>query len=259
MKWEWYTDPNTFRLFFHLVLSANHEKGRWKGIDIERGQHVTSSDKLAFQLELSRQQIRTSLKKLESTQEITIKTTNRYTVITIEKYDFYQDDARTSTNKTTNEQPTNNQQITTNNNDNNKKNENKEQVNICLYDYWQEKAPHKHRSLNENIKKALNGIKAKEVGNVKIAIDRYVMAFNDNSYFYNQKWVFNNFLKQSNGYKQWLDDGQNWVMYQGKVKEVNDKSKGNIIGAKCNTGKITRRPHAFSDVIVEDVKEDDRT
>ena len=125
MKWEWYTDPNTFRLFFHLVLNANHEKASWRGIEIERGQFITSPDKLATQLDLSRQQIRTALKKLELTNEVTTKSTNKYTVVTVEKYDFYQDDARTSTNKPTNQQPTNNQQITTNNNEYNKKNENK--------------------------------------------------------------------------------------------------------------------------------------
>ncbi len=123
MKWEWYTDPNTFRLFFHLVLNANHEKGRWKGNDIERGQLITSSDKLAMQLELSRQQIRTALKKLESTNEITIKPTNKYTLVTVANYDFYQSEQGRATNNVTNEQPTNNHQITTNNNDNNKKNE----------------------------------------------------------------------------------------------------------------------------------------
>jgi len=129
MKWEWYTDPNTFRLFFHLVLNANHEKGRWKGNDIERGQFITSSDKLASQLDLSRQQIRTAINKLKSTNEITTKPTNKFTLVTVVNYDFYQDDARKVTNKittkATNEQPTDNQQVTTNNNDNNKKNENK--------------------------------------------------------------------------------------------------------------------------------------
>jgi len=122
MKWEWYTDPNTFRLFFHLVLNANHEKANWRGVQILRGQLITSSDKLAIELDLSRQKIRTSLKKLESTKEITIETTNKYTRITVDRYDFYQDDARKATNKLTINQPSNNQQVTTNNNDNNDNN-----------------------------------------------------------------------------------------------------------------------------------------
>jgi hypothetical protein len=136
MKWEWYTDPNTFRLFFHLVLNANHEKGRWKGNNIERGQLITSSDKLATQLELSRQQIRTALKKLEDTNEITIKSTNKFTLVTIEKYSFYQGGGEEATNNPTNEQPSNNHQITTNNNDNNVNNDNNKDILSHFESCW---------------------------------------------------------------------------------------------------------------------------
>ena len=52
-EWEWYTDPNTFRLFFHLVMKANHKDGKWKGKDVKRGQHITSISKLACALDLS--------------------------------------------------------------------------------------------------------------------------------------------------------------------------------------------------------------
>ena len=122
-EWEWYTDPNTFRLFFHLVLKANHQDKKWRGQLIKRGQRVTSYSNLATELKLSVQQIRTSMNKLKSTNEITIKTTNNYTLVTVENYDFYQDEARKitskSTNNSTNEQQSNNNQITTNKNDKN--------------------------------------------------------------------------------------------------------------------------------------------
>ena len=32
--WEWYDDPNTCRLFFHLMLTANWEPKNWHGIVI---------------------------------------------------------------------------------------------------------------------------------------------------------------------------------------------------------------------------------
>lgn len=132
-QWEWYTDANTFRLFFHLVLRANHADKKWQGIIIKRGQLVTSSEHLASQLKLSRQQIRTSLNKLKSTNEITIKSTNKYTVITIANYDVYQMNSDEPTSKTTNnitnEQPSNNHQITTNKNVKNDKND--KNINIA--------------------------------------------------------------------------------------------------------------------------------
>ena len=37
-EWEWYTDGNTFRLFLHLLLNANFEDKKWKGITIKKGE-----------------------------------------------------------------------------------------------------------------------------------------------------------------------------------------------------------------------------
>jgi biotin operon repressor len=128
-EWEWYKDANTFRLFFHLVMKANHKEGRWQGILVLRGQHITSSDGLANELGLTRQQIRTSLNKLKSTNEITIKTTSKYSLVTVANYSLYQANEEEVTNKTTNnitnEQPTDNQQVTTNKNDKKNKKEKK--------------------------------------------------------------------------------------------------------------------------------------
>lgn len=118
-EWEWYTDPNVFRLFFHLVLKANHKDGKWKGKEIKRGQLITGRKILAKQLNMGEQQVRTAINKLKSTNEITIKPTNKFTLVTIVNYDLYQCNDAELTNKITNEQPTTNQQLTTNNNNNN--------------------------------------------------------------------------------------------------------------------------------------------
>ena len=40
-EWEWYRDANTFRVFMHLLLSANYEDKRWRNIDVLRGQIIT--------------------------------------------------------------------------------------------------------------------------------------------------------------------------------------------------------------------------
>ena len=86
LKWEWYSDINTKVIFLHLLLVANHEDTKWRGIIIKRGQHITSSSKLAKEVGLTRQQTRTSLDKLSLTNEITTSSTNNYTVITISNY-----------------------------------------------------------------------------------------------------------------------------------------------------------------------------
>lgn len=111
LDWEWYTDAPVRILFEHLLLTANYEDKRWKGITIKRGQKVTSRQHLAEETGLTEQQVRTALAKLKSTQNITSKTTNKYTLITVENYGLYQSYNDFATNKATNEQPTNNHNI----------------------------------------------------------------------------------------------------------------------------------------------------
>ena len=76
IDWEWYKNANTSRIFIHLLLMVNHEDGRWQGIDIKRGQTVTSPKAISEKLNISIQGVRTSINKLKSTGELTIKTTN---------------------------------------------------------------------------------------------------------------------------------------------------------------------------------------
>ena len=121
-EWEWYTDGNTMRLFVHLLLKANHKEKKWRGQTIERGQLITGRKVLAEELKMGEQQVRTSLGHLKSTNEITIKSTNKFSLVTLVNYDFYQTKKDELTNKLTNKQPTTNQQLTTNNNDNNDNN-----------------------------------------------------------------------------------------------------------------------------------------
>lgn len=113
LKWEWFSDVNTTHLFIYLLLVANWEDKKWQGQIIKRGQVVTGLKNLSTSAGLSIQQTRTSLKKLVSTNEITIKSTNKYSVITIEKYGDYQRKNEESNKQITNEQQTNNKQITT--------------------------------------------------------------------------------------------------------------------------------------------------
>lgn len=109
LNWEWYDDINTKTLFLHLLLMANWKDKKWHGILIKRGSFITSLGKLANQTGLSVQNVRTSLNKLKSTNEITSKTNNKYTYITINNFNDYQE----TTNKLTNNQQTTNKQLTT--------------------------------------------------------------------------------------------------------------------------------------------------
>lgn len=119
LDWEWYDDANTMRLFIHLLLCANHQNKKWRGILIQRGQLITSLSKLADSLKLSKMQIRNSLTKLKTTHEITHQTTTEYSIISINNYNLYQDDNTQTTHEQHANEHTNNTRATTNNNDNN--------------------------------------------------------------------------------------------------------------------------------------------
>ena len=118
-EWEWYTEPNTARLFFHLLLTANWQEKQWQGITIHPGELVTSQSQLAKQLGLSVRNVRTALEHLQVTGYLTVKTGSKYSVISISNWGAYQSDEQQVDNKWTSSE----QQVDTNKNEKNYKNE----------------------------------------------------------------------------------------------------------------------------------------
>lgn len=104
LDWEWYDDIPTTRLFIHLLMICNHSAKSWKGVHVAPGQVITGRQELAAQTGLSVQQVRTALRNQQLTNEITIKSTKIYSLITITKWNEYQ-------GKQPSDQPTTNQQI----------------------------------------------------------------------------------------------------------------------------------------------------
>lgn len=113
LEWEWYDNANVFRLFIHLIIKANHKDKSWRGIQIKRGQLVTSLGHLASELDLSVRQIRTALDHLKSTGEVKLNATNKYTVVTLVKYELYQGYELYDDNQKTNKSQTDDNQMTT--------------------------------------------------------------------------------------------------------------------------------------------------
>lgn len=88
--WEWYGDTNCWRVFSHCLIMANWKDKTWQGELIERGSYVTSLNKFHLETGLSKQQIRTALNKLQTSGDITLRATRKYTYITVCNYDTYQ-------------------------------------------------------------------------------------------------------------------------------------------------------------------------
>ena len=165
LKWEWWSDINTFRLFFYMLVSAYWKDGNYKGVEIKRGSFPSSISELSRETNLSVMEIRTALKHLQSTGEITTnqqatnkqdntnltsnltsKKTNKFTVFTVVNYDLYQsdnkqDNTNLTSNLTENKQANNtqlNKQLTRyilkeDKNNKNVKNEKKERKGQAVY------------------------------------------------------------------------------------------------------------------------------
>ena len=115
LDWEWFDNSYMVHLWIYFLLKANYQDSKWHGIDVPRGSFITSLDSICKDTGLTVQNIRTCINKLKSTGEITIKVTNRFSVLTVCNYNTYnvQDsDANKQTNKQTNKQLTSNQQAT---------------------------------------------------------------------------------------------------------------------------------------------------
>lgn len=106
LDWEWFGNLNTQGLFIYLLLAVNTEDKTWHGIEIKRGQILTSQRKLSKILNLKRQPTRDALYNLQSTHDITIKATRNFSIITVNKFNEYQVNNQQKTHNSTNKEPT---------------------------------------------------------------------------------------------------------------------------------------------------------
>lgn len=115
--WEWYREPNTCLLFQHLIRRANHEDKKWKGIEVPKGCLITSFQALADQTGLSVRNVRTAIKHLKSTHDVTQISTRNYTLFKVENYEKYQCTDIPHDIQVTHDRHTSDIQVTTNKNE----------------------------------------------------------------------------------------------------------------------------------------------
>lgn len=91
LEWEWFQDDKTLVVFLYLLLRANWKPNRWRGIPIDRGQTLENLAGIADATGLSVRSVRTALKHLKSTGEVTEKLTRYGRLINVVNYAKYQD------------------------------------------------------------------------------------------------------------------------------------------------------------------------
>jgi biotin operon repressor len=93
LEWEWYHDDRCVRLLLHLLLKANYTDRKWKGQALKPGQLITSSVSLAEQLGWSRSALNRTMDKLKRGQEIETASDNKWTLVTLRKWEQFQYEA----------------------------------------------------------------------------------------------------------------------------------------------------------------------
>ncbi|HCX2867441.1 TPA: DnaD domain-containing protein, partial [Staphylococcus aureus] len=184
-----------FEAWIYLLMEANHSKAKVpignQIVTVERGQRLTSVLTLSDLFNWSRFKVKTFLDLLESDGMLEVKTTSKYTLITIVNYDFYQSEQGrnqhqsninpTSKQHQSNINPTSKQhQTNTNNNDNkdnNEKNVNNEKKKVTAFDFFQDNGfgfitPYNLDDLNYYLDSFENDSDQIVTASLKIAKDR---------------------------------------------------------------------------------------
>jgi len=114
-----FDDAELLKLWIWCLVRANHKDREiihaGQVIKLKRGEFITGRFEAAKELKITPMKFRSRITLLQKMSMISKKVTNKYTIISVINYDYYQSGAKNLTNK----QPTNNQQITTDNNVNN--------------------------------------------------------------------------------------------------------------------------------------------
>ena len=129
LEWEWKTDKNCFLLFVHLLLVACFKQTKFCGRVLNAGQYICTVRRLAADTGLTENEVRGALRKLTKTGELSTESTNKFTLVTITNYAFYQGWDFETAKQSTNEEQAANFQITAKNETENKHNNKNNNLN----------------------------------------------------------------------------------------------------------------------------------
>ncbi len=85
LKREWSNDPRTLSLFLHILMMANPNPSVDKrtGIQLEKGQLLTTKTSLAKQCGLSPRQLQAGMERLKKSGAISVQSTKKILIISV--------------------------------------------------------------------------------------------------------------------------------------------------------------------------------
>ena len=88
--WRWYKDANTKSLYLHLLLNACIRPTPFMDFVLQPGEFVSTVRALAYELNMSDKAVRVAMNHLIATNDMAIKTTNKYTIFSVQNWEKYQ-------------------------------------------------------------------------------------------------------------------------------------------------------------------------
>ena len=86
LDWGWFQDGNMLKAMLWLIINANTQDSEYRGIPVRRGSLVTSRKELSLKWSgtrrherVSEQEVRTILKRLQTSGEIVVNATMTFT------------------------------------------------------------------------------------------------------------------------------------------------------------------------------------
>lgn len=106
LRWEWFGNNNALLVLVRLTLKAAWRDTEYQGVALKRGQVITTLQEIADENQLTKQQARTTLDRLEATHKITRTGTKKFSIITLLDYDCFFENNTQSNTQITHEQHT---------------------------------------------------------------------------------------------------------------------------------------------------------
>lgn len=90
LGWRWFKYPATAHLWETIRLLASWQENEKANVILQPGQLITTYPELCEVSGLSYSEVRISIGRLKQTGEIAVKTTNKYSLITVANWEDYQ-------------------------------------------------------------------------------------------------------------------------------------------------------------------------
>ena len=210
--WEWKNSPKHVAVFVDILINVNHKDASYRGVKIPAGSMTTSYGAMSNRTGVSIRGIRTVLKDLKSTHEVTQTTTSKYSMISVTNWDKYQSVDTVDDKQTTSKRQANDKQTTTNKNEKNEKNEKNIQSGnptICeeVINYLNKKT---NKNFRHTTKKTQSFINARIKEGYSLQDFKKVIDVKTTQWLYSEE--FNRYLRPdtlfSNKFEGYLNDNE---------------------------------------------------